>query len=188
MAKVDTVIAAAGIALLVFAAGGLLWAQEFADLQDHEFTLREVPLEGQQKPIVSGTKESLEWHGLPPNATGATLQLTITYTGQAVQGGTATVDMELVGPDGTLERETATFAVAPGASSGQAVFPLSVTWGSVPGPLRGQSDDLPEARDAEGPLRLSVAVQGPADVPLVAGLDFTLAAEGTIQSYTAQAV
>jgi len=186
MGRVDTVIAIIGIVLLVAAGTGLVYSQEWSGLEEYHFAQATDDLPALTFPATPVAE--FEWAVLD-NTTGANLTVTVTYDGQAVQGGNAAIGIELVAPSGEVVRtQTEVLAVQPLSNRGFIQFEVNAGWLAVPEDVRSRPDNLPGSEVAVGPLTLRVTVDGPADTAggVVGPLSFAVEASGVAHYFQAQ--
>lgn len=182
MRKADLILAALMVAALAASALGAINSDAWTGERTIRFVTATVPLGDQEPVAVSATPGRLEWN-LPNNATSIRLNVTVTFAGQAVQGGSATVSLRATTPDGkTVTPATASLAIPQGATSATASFSYNATWANVP----ATTDDtrVPASVVWGMPFVLEITVERPADVG-IATYSFMGAATGSTTTYAA---
>lgn len=181
--KVDVVLVALGVVVAVATAVGVAKSDDWTGERTYTFTATEVALPA-QGPVPAGSAPArFEWPA-PANATGATLEVRVSATGQAVRGGVAIIRVGGVAPDGTnLPPETHTMAIGQGSTANDIGFSYNVTWAEAPDRVR--DTQVPGARAWDGPLVVTVTVERPSDLP-AATYSFTAAANGTFAAYASR--
>lgn len=156
--KVDAVIAGVGAFALIATALGVLLYDDLAGERDITFPTTTRTLDAQQ-----GVGAPLQFT-LPQNATSASLDVLVRFTGQAGQGGTAQITIDVTGPDGLSRQATGTLAIAAGATSAETTVDVpDLAWAQVPEARSGDPAAVDETRTWDEPLTVTVTVDAPAD-------------------------
>lgn len=183
MHKGDLVLGVLIVAALVVTGVGVAKSDDWTQERTYRFANSEVPLAQQGPTPAASAPARLEWP-VPDGATGTRLQLTVEFTGQAVQGGSATIRVSGTAPDGTpLPVQTRPMPIGPGATSAQVDFGYNATWLDAPAKVRDTRE--PEARHWERPLAVLVSVERPGDVPGGTSYAFAVTALGVAVVATA---
>jgi hypothetical protein len=173
--KADAVLGVLIAAALVATGVGVAKSDDWTGERTYRHGSGELPL-APQGPMPAGSAPArFEW-AAPDNATGVRLDVIVEFTGQAVQGGSATIRVSGTAPDGSqLPVQTRPMAVAPGATSSQAAFGYNATWTREPAKVRDTQP--PASLRWERPLVVLVTVERPGE-PAVATYAFTASATG----------
>jgi hypothetical protein len=183
MRKADLVLAILVVAAVAATAVGGLSGDRWTDERTLRFSSQEEALPSQGSMPAGGAGARFNWT-VPDNATAANLTLSLTSSGQAIRGGTATVSVRVVTPDGKSQPPvTQSWTIAQGSTSGQTVVNVTVAWAETPDRLRDTTDQG-HSLAWDRPLEVLVTVDRPADLPLA---QFTTAAtaSGTLTVYRA---
>lgn len=179
MRKADAVLLVLAAVVTVVTLAGVVASDSWTDERRFRFEASTQPLEPQTMPAATAPAR-FEWPA-PDNATAAVLNVTITFAGQAVQGGSATVRVSGTAPDGTpLPVKTVALPVAAGATAATIDIPYNATWLALP-------DDVTDTREPpatrwDAPFVLLVSVDSPSDLP-VASYAYTASATGAFVVY-----
>lgn len=168
------------IVISVAFASGSSWADE------HQVTYGATSAElASQGPFnARGAGANFNW-SVPDNSTSATFQVTVTFTGQAIQGGIATVTARLQMPDGHYAHDvTAPLTIGQGATSVTATFNITGTWAKIPESSRDTGKAIGSPMTWSAPLRLLVSASPPSDLP-AATYGFAASASGAVLGYAA---
>lgn len=180
MRKVDVVLVALGVVAAVATTVAIAKSDDWTGERTYTFTVTDhaAPAQG---PVPAGSAPArFEW-AAPANATGATLDIRVSATGQAVRGGVAIIRVSGVAPDGSnLPPETHTMAIGQGSTSNDIGFRFNTTWAETPDRVRDTQE--PAGMAWEKPLVVTVTVERPADLP-AATYAFTASANGTFATY-----
>lgn len=183
--KVDpalVIIAVLAVAALVLTGVGVAKSDAWTDERSYRFTAATVDLAAQGPTPASATPARFEW-AAPVNATGLRLNATVAFTGQAVQGGSATVRITVIAPDGhALPSVTRALNIGQGATSASLDIGHAVTWADVPSTVRDTQQ--PESMAWGKPIVVQVSVDRPSDVP-VATYAFTVSVTATATTFAA---
>lgn len=182
MRKSDLVLAIlAVVAVLATAVAGLR-----GDSWTHERTVHfashaeELPAKGPTP--ASGAGAAFNWT-LPDNSTAANLTIKVAFSGQAVRGGTATISVRIVTPDGkAVAPITRPMPIAQAATTGELTLNATAMWAETPGDLR-DTTATGHSRTWPMPLRVQVTVEAPpGDLP-AARYGFTAQVSGTLDVF-----
>lgn len=171
-------VAVLAVAAVVLTGVGVAQSDAWTGERTYRFTTATVALAPQGPTSVGAAPARFDWPA-PVNATALHVNATVTFTGQAVQGGTAIVRLVIVAPDGhALPPVTRSLAVAAGASTATLTFEHAATWAMTPHTVRDAR--VPDGLPWTGPVSVLVSVDRPSDLP-VANYSFTaaVAAEAT---------
>jgi hypothetical protein len=160
MQKVNFVIAALVVAAIAATVVGLSFFEPHAE-KDLYFVRGSVELD----PLVANVPAAgatLEWP-VPNNGTSAQVQGTLRFAGQAIQGGTAQVRLELQLPDGSVVPWDGAMQLAPGAQSQVLDFELEGQWAELPSEVKADPDHFDATTAWPQPLVLRVSVTPPSD-------------------------
>jgi hypothetical protein len=181
----DLVVGLAVVAALLVTVAALAVEQASDDERFITFAVTDQDLGTQGPEAVEAVGLQLNWT-LPRNATGAEFDVVVDFSGQAFQGGSATVLVEAYGPDGGLVgRKTFAFAIPTGATSASTNSTLVASWAKAPSNRTMDPGSLPVSRDWSQPVVLKVRVEPPADIP-AATFTFQATVAGTSQVYAHQ--
>lgn len=176
-------IAIAVLAALALVVTGIAVAKsdDWTGERRYTFTQTTTDLAPQTMPAGSAPAR-FEWPA-PANATAMTVNVTVTFSGQAAQGGSAVVRIRVVAPDGTnLPSTTKAMSIGAGQTSASLTLEHAVAWAQAPPDVRDTRP--PEGIAWTGPLQLFITVDRPADLPL-ASYAFTANVTGTVTSFAA---
>jgi hypothetical protein len=172
-----------GVAALAATAAGALGGDRWTDERTVRFATAQQDLAAAGPLPAGGAGATFNWT-MPANATAASFNVTLAFSGQALQGGSATVSVRATGPDGRDHPATTrSWTIPQGASSASLELNLTVAWADVPATLR-DTDSGSHGLAWSQPLRLHVVVEAPSDLP-VASYGFTAAASGRLTTYSA---
>ncbi len=174
-----------GLLVVGLTAAALAYMESQDDRAAYTFVTSEAPLGESSADGVGEGGARLNWT-LPANATEAVIGLLVTFTGQAFTGGSATVQVQVVGPDGVggpVQRIA--FPIGQGATSGEVNATLGLRWLEVPQNTTADPDGFDRSVAWTEPLSLLVVVQPPGDLP-AASYDFSARASATALVYAAQ--
>jgi hypothetical protein len=183
MRKADLVLAILAVAALAATAVGGLSGDRWTDERTLHFSSHEQSLPEQGPTPASGAGARFNWTA-PDNATATNLTIALSYSGQAIRGGTATVSVRVTTPDGQGQPPvTQSWTIAQGSTSGQITVNLTAVWAEAPLKLR---DTTSEGHSFvwDRPLEVLVTVDRPADLPL-AQFTATATASGTVWVFQA---
>lgn len=169
------------VALALIATGiAVAKSKDWTGEQRYEFTTNSVALEPQVLPAGSSPAR-FEWP-VPANATGVSINATVSFTGQAVQGGSAVIRVRIVAPDGTnLPSVTKALTIGSGQTTASLAIEHVANWAEVPRPLKDNRDPSPLVWP--GPLQVFITVDRPADLP-VASYAFTADVMAAVAVFT----
>lgn len=176
-------VALAVLAALALVATGVAVAKsnDWTGERRYRFTATTIELEAQSMPAGSAPAR-FEWIA-PANATGVHVNATISFAGQAVQGGSAVIRIRIVAPDGTnLPSVTRALAIGAGQSSASITIDHAADWAPIPESVRDNRQ--PMGYVWTGPLQIFVTVDPPADLP-VASYAFTASLNCTVAAFVA---
>jgi hypothetical protein len=183
MQKVDIVIAGVGVVALIATTLGVVFYEEASSTG--EPSLETVTDEGALMHTFTGMAAgSTVTHDfqLPDNATAATFDLAISFTGQSGQGAGITFSAHFVDPNGNLSNPPATTTMAIGANTGAGSTTLTIPLHS----FYTMPDDVTRAHPWSTPLQLVVTASSANDalsgVPAV-NYTFSVAATGDLDRY-----
>jgi hypothetical protein len=183
MRKADLVLAILVVAAVAATAVGGLSGDRWTDERTLRFSSQEVPLPSQGPTSAGGAGARFNWT-VPDNATAANLTIALSFTGQSIRGGTATVSVRVTTPDGKGQPPvTQSWTVPQGSTSGQTVVNVTAIWAQAPTTLRDTTDEG-HALAWSRPLEVLVTVDRPADLPL-AQFAATATASGTLVVFRA---
>lgn len=182
MHKADVALVALAVLALVLTGVGVAKSDAWTGERTYRYGSASSPLAAQGPTATGSTPTRFAWDA-PVNATGLALNVTIAFSGQAVQGGSATVRVSGVAPDGSqLPVQTRSLPIAAGATSSTLSFDYGATWLQEPSKVR--DTQAPAARAWDKPIVVLVSVQPPSDLP-AASYAFTAALSGEATSYAA---
>jgi hypothetical protein len=180
--KSDVAVAALAVLAAAATAVGGLSGDRWTEERTLRFAEHAQPLPPAGAPAGPGGG-LLDWT-VPENATSASVDVTVAFSGQAARGGAATVTLRVTAPDGTVRPDvTRAFPIPQGATSAQVALNASVEWAQAPGDLRDTRSGG-HALQWTRPLEVLVLVQGPSDLP-VARYSYTASGTGTVAYYAA---
>ncbi len=157
--KVDAVIAGVGAVALLATVLGVVFYEELAGEQEITFPTSDVALTAQEG--ASGTPLNF---ALPDNATHATLAVEVVFSGQAGQGGSATIQVDMTGPGDFVGTASSSMAIAPGDTTGTVTFEVpEFAWATVPEPVTAEPGSIDETQSWDEDLVVTVTVTPPAD-------------------------
>lgn len=183
MRKADIVLIVLAVLAVWATLAGALGGDRWTDERTVRFTTSEAPLGPVGPASADGGGARLNWT-LPANATSAELVVLVTFEGQAVRGGMATVTLRITGPDGkALPAVTQAWAIPQGATTASVELNTTALWREVPETLRDTTSSTHGVTWTR-PLELLVLVEPPADVPL-ASYSFSAGARATATTYAA---
>jgi len=189
MQKVDAVIAVVGAVALIATVVGVVFYEDLAGEQEIVFTTGNMAATA----MTGSNGEALSF-AVPNNATGAALAVTVDFSGQSGQGGTAQIQIDITGPNGTSMRHTGTMAIGPNANS--VSVPIAVdmfSWATVPEARVADPNSVDETMEWTTPLTVAVTVTAPADPLLtipgnLVNYNFSATVTPTFTVYTATVV
>lgn len=182
MHKADLVLGVLAVLALVLTGVAVAKSDDWTGERSYTYASAAVPLASQGPTGVGSVPTRFEWPA-PINATGMRVNVTIAFSGQAVQGGSAIVRVAGIAPDGTqLPVQTRSLAIGQGATSAELVFDYAASWMDVPGRVRDTQQ--PPAQGWDKPLVVTVTVDRPGDLP-AASYAFTATLVGESDRYTA---
>jgi hypothetical protein len=184
MRKADLVLALLVVLAVVATVVAGLRGDSWTDERTLKFASHSQELAAQGPSPAGGAGASFNWT-LPDNATAANLTVKVIFSGQAVRGGTATVSVRLVLPDGTSPAPiTKPMPIGQGATSGDLTLNTEAMWDETPDHLR-DTTDAGHSHTWSSPLRVSVTVEAPpGDLP-AARYGFTAQVSGTLDVFRA---
>lgn len=171
------------LAALALVATGIAVAKSDAWTGERRYTFAAtaIALEPQTMPAGSAPAR-FEWPA-PANATGVQVNATVSFTGQAAQGGSAVIRLRVVAPDGTnMPSITKSLPIGAGQTTASITLEHTVSWAELPAPLR--DNHQPEGLAWTGPLQVFVTVDRPGDLP-VASYAFTANVSATVMAFEA---
>lgn len=182
MRKADAVLTALALVAVAATAAGAWRGASWTDERTLHFASHAEPLAAGAPTPATGAGAFFNWT-VPDNSTAANLTVKVTFTGQALRGGVATVSLRLATPDGASQPPaTKPLPIGQGATSAGLTVPLNATWEAMPSELR-DTTDLGHGRSWPHALSLSVTVEAPpGDLPL-ARYGFQASVEGTVLVY-----
>lgn len=182
MRKVDVVLVALGVVAAVATTVAVAKSGDWTGERTYTFAEGVVPF-AEQGPTPAASAPARFEVPAAANATGATVDVLVAYSGQAVQGGMAVIRVAGVAPDGTnLQPLTKTMAIGQGNTAGEVAFTFNATWAEAPETVR--DTQTPDGYSWEMPLVLSVTVERPSDLP-AATYAFTASVSGTFDAFVA---
>jgi hypothetical protein len=180
--KVDVVLVALGVVAAVATSVAFAKSDGWTDERTYTFSEGFVPFAAQGPTPAASAPARFEVPAAA-NATGATVDVLVAYSGQAIQGGTAVIRVSGVAPDGTnLPPLTKTLAIGQGNTAGEFGFTFNATWAEAPGTVRDTQE--PAGYSWGMPLVLTVTVERPSDLP-AATYAFTASVSGTFDAFVA---
>lgn len=182
MRKADVVLAVL-VAVALAATAVAAWrGDSWAGERTLQFSSHAEPLATLGPSAATGAGASFNWT-VPDNATAANLTIQVTFAGQGVRGGFATVSVRITMPDGRdAAPVTKAMPIAQGGTSGSLALGENVTWSQAPRALR-DTTTVGHGLHWQEPLRVTVTVEPPAgDVPL-ARYGFTATVSGSTTVY-----
>jgi hypothetical protein len=182
MRKADIVLAVLAVAAVAATAVGGFSGDRWTGERTLHFTSHDEGLAEQGPSPATGAGARFNWT-MPDNATSANLTVDLSFSGQAIRGGSATVSVRITTPDGESHPVTASWAIPQGATTAEKTVTANVTWDVLPTTLRDTTDSG-HARPWTRPLEVVVVVERPADVPL-AQYAFTATASGSVAVFVA---
>lgn len=181
--KADLVLAILVVAAVAATAVGGLSGDRWTDERTLRFSSHEEALPSQGPTPAGGAGARFNWT-VPDNATAANLTIALTFSGQSIRGGTATVSVRVTTPDGKGQPPvTQSWTIAQGSTSGQTVVNVTAMWAPSPTKLRDTTDQG-HSLVWDQPLEVLVTVDRPADLPL-AQFAATATASGTLLVFRA---
>lgn len=167
MQGVDVVITGVGVVAVVATVLGVVFYDVAAGVD--EISFEEVDIEGSLTDSADGGAGMHDLtFDLPDNATAATGEVTVTFTGQAGLGGTVNFDVWFIGPNGTDtsdSRVSGSFTLENGDESGSDTVELPLfRWYDVPGPVNAtDTEDVDKTVSWDEPLTIRVEITNPED-------------------------
>ncbi|HLF16653.1 MAG TPA: hypothetical protein VI796_04390 [Candidatus Thermoplasmatota archaeon] len=182
MRSTDLAFVLVGLAVLGLTAAALATLEARDDRVGLRFEESGAPLAEASAEVAGAAGALLNWT-LPDNATSVHLELLVEFQGQAAAGGTATVEVQVLAPDGSRGPPMRVpMAVAPGATSASVNLTVEHRWMETPERRHADPDTYDGAVRWEGPLSLRVVVEAPADLPL-ATYGFSARASGEATAF-----
>lgn len=176
------VVGLLAVAALVVTAVGVAKSDDWTRERTYEFHATQAAIPGGAA-LAAGSAPARFEYALAANATGSQLEATVSFSGQAVQGGNAAIRVKATAPDGrTTTTVTAVLTIAQGGTSAEVVVRLAFTWLDLPGAVTDTQQ--PDGTTWALPLVIEVTVERPADLP-VATYGFTATVAGTVDAYAA---
>lgn len=184
MRKADLVLAILVVLAVVATVVAGLRGDSWTDERTLRFASHSQELAAQGPAPAGGAGASFNWT-LPDNATMANLTVKVSFAGQAVRGGMATVSVRLALPDGTSPAPiTKSMPIAQGATSGDLTLSAEAMWDETPDHLR-DTTNAGHTHSWSTPLQVTITVESPpGDLP-VARYGFTAQASGTLDVFAA---
>lgn len=183
MRKADLVLAILVVAAVAATAVGGLSGDRWTEERTLHFSSHAEALAPQGSIPATGAGARFNWT-LPDNATAANLTIALSYSGQAIRGGTATVSVRVTTPDGQGQPPvTQSWTIPQGSTSAEATVNLTAVWAETPMALRDTTDEG-HALMWGRPLEVLVTVDRPGDLPL-AQFTATASASGTVLVFRA---
>lgn len=189
METVDWTIAGIGVVALVATVVGVVLYDDLAGDVDTTFTVAERDL-GSLEGAVDSPASFQFLSG--KNATAASFEVQIDFSGQAVQGGSATVNIEVTGPNDAMMTCTPSMTIAGQATSASETFTCALdAFTDVPADTT--ESNLPDAVTYSEGYTVRVSVTPPSDttVPVIgagASYSFSATVTGTESYYHATPV
>lgn len=183
MRKADVVVVVLAVAVVLVTLTGVAASDRWTGERTFGFAAGEEPAPPQGPAPAGPAPARFEWPA-PDNATAIALNVTITFTGQALQGGQATIRIGGTAPDGSnLPASIMTLAIPQGATSSSVDLPYAAAWLEMPDDVRDTRTPPPAHWAA--PLVITVSVDAPGDAP-IATYAFTAQAVGVFVVYALQ--
>lgn len=182
MKRVDAALAALGVVAAVVLVVAFLEGDAWAGVESIRYDVHEEPLT-QQGPLAAGGGGALFAWTAPNNATGANFTVYVEFRGSALEGGAATVSIEIIAPDGSrVGPEIHAFPIAQQSSMARANFTLDSVWMETPPTVTDEPEAHEDTTIWQEHLKVRVAVSPPSDLPL-ASYTFYATVAGAIDSY-----
>ncbi|MGB0652458.1 MAG: hypothetical protein ACPGQL_04595 [Thermoplasmatota archaeon] len=182
MQKVDIAIAVVGVVAVVATLVGIATYEDGAN--HYTFPETTVAL-AEQTGDVGASPVAFQWE-VPANAIGASFTVVVDGTGQAIAGGSGTINVLLTGPDGSTETATGAISFGPGAGSAQATITIENTWGMAPEELDGtQADADAKSISWDMPIIVEVSAEAPSGPLAGNGFAFTATLSGEATAFEA---
>lgn len=182
--RVDVVLVLLAAVAVFATAAGALSSDKLSGEHMVRYDAVTGDLAAQGPANAGGSGARFNWT-VPDNATSARLNVTVSFTGQSVQGGSSTVTVRVTMPDGRPSSSTTSLQIPAGSSSPVSVtLDVPVSWAPFPSDVREGKDGGAATLHWPMPLEIVVVASRPSDVPL-ANYMFMATAAGTVESYRA---
>lgn len=179
--KADIVLAVLVVLAVAATAVGGLVGERWTGERTLHFASHAEPLAASAAEPAGAGGARFNWT-LPDNATAANLTVALSFNGQAVRGGSATVSVRVTAPDGEGQPPvTSSWTVPQGATSAETTLIVEASWREMPGSLRDTTDEGHSVAWPR-PLEVVVLVEQPSDLPL-AQYSFTAQVSGTVMVF-----
>jgi len=185
MAKVDVLIGAMGGVALLATVLGVVFYEELSGTREYTFLEYAVPLDEREDAV--GAQPTSFIYGTPDNATAIDLSVQVSFSGQAIVGGSATVIVQFLAPDGNVTEKQAELSIARGATSATTTVDLEARWADPPDDVEveGALNATAHATSWAGmPMEVRITVEPPGtEIPALSDYRFTATIDGELRVY-----
>lgn len=162
MQTVDWIIASVGVAAIVATTLGVVFFEELVGEQD-------IIFEETDSTLAAGTADvtqpqAFTWDARN-NATAASFEVSVTFSGQTLAGGSATVSIQVTYPDGTTQTQTETLTLGQNAQSATGTWTVPVTrFLALPeDTVATPDDDFDATHEWANGYEVAITVTGPSN-------------------------
>jgi hypothetical protein len=178
--KADIVLVVLAMVALGVTGLGAAKSDDWTGERTYTFSAGTSELAAQGPTPVGSSPTRFEWPA-PTNATSLVLNVTVSFTGQAVRGGSAVLRVTGIAPDGTsLPVQTRGLTIGQGATSASVSFDYEARWMEQPTKVR--DTQAPMAQVWSDPIVVLVTVERPGDLP-AASYAFTATLAGDVMGF-----
>lgn len=124
METADIIIAVVGVVALTATTLGVVFYEELSGEQDIEFDSFSRSLGSVTGQAINGPTNFQFTAG--DNATAATFEITVSWTGQSLNGGNAAISVQVTDPNGTVMNEQFSLAVGQNQQGGSGTYTVTV--------------------------------------------------------------